>query len=359
MVDYVRRKRPRIIADFAAGDGNLLTAAQERWPDATIIATDLSARKVRSLCHRFPHWQVDTCDFLRAASKSSLLSTMINKIDVILLNPPFSCRGGRRYVVSVSEEPVHCSIALAFVLSSVPLLADGGQLIAILPAGCLTSQKDQIARELLHKLGVVRVIGSNGRNTFSGCFPHTVIAQFVKKEGSFVRKPTTISAAARSEYGTKVHLVRGRVPMHSLNGKRPTLALPLVHSTQLRSAGIDLSAHVADAKFRRVSGPAVLMHRVGLPNVKKVVLYKRAQPVVLSDCVIALRCTTLHNSRRLLKKIKDNWSLFEQTYGGTCAPYTTVEGLVSVLTRLGFKVTVETSKRSGKKGNSRGSRSRI
>lgn len=344
MVRFVRCRAPLKIADFAAGDGGLLSIAQQKWSRASCTALDIAPYAVRRLRKAFPTWSLGQCDFLKPNSrrKSKHLCDSLNTFDVILLNPPFSCRGGRRHRVDVQDDWIECSLGFAFVLIAVEYLKNHGELIAILPASCMTSQKDREARQWLNENGLLEILSSNGRNTFAGCYPHTVILRFTKKR---MQKQQSVEQSPKSSVTSgfrRIQLIRGLTQMHSVEGTSGK-SLPFVHSTELRKDGVDISKRQASCAGRCVVGPAVLMHRVGLPSVDKVVLYGLATPIVLSDCVIALQCASKRESLTLLSTIRDNWSTFEATYGGTCAPYTTVKGLASALETLGYNVTIGSS----------------
>jgi len=47
-------QRPNIVADFAAGSGELLKAAALKWPSAKIIAVDIDKGTVRKLRRKQP-----------------------------------------------------------------------------------------------------------------------------------------------------------------------------------------------------------------------------------------------------------------------------------------------------------------
>ena len=87
-------------------------------------------------------------------------------------------------------------------------------------------------------------------------------------------------------------------------------------------------------RYRTISGPAILIPRVGRPSVSKVVLIGE-EKVVLSDCVIALRTTPPGSEVELAREIKRNWLTFQQIYGGSCAPYTTIRRIREMLLELG------------------------
>jgi len=101
-----------LIADFAVGSGELLIAACERWPLASIVATDIDRVETQLLKKQNSGWQIGRCDFLNPKSKnaSPILRKLVDRINLILLNPPFSCRGGKRVVAMASGTSVKCSL---------------------------------------------------------------------------------------------------------------------------------------------------------------------------------------------------------------------------------------------------------
>jgi hypothetical protein len=338
---------PAIIADFAAGDGQLLKVAREKWPQSTIVATDISKSSVALMRRSEPDWHVGLCDFLSRTSRdrSRTLSKIKGKVSLALLNPPFSCRGNARVIVNFNGHEIRCGMAMAFVLISITYLSADGQLIAVLPAGCIQSQKDATAWEAVRKMCHVKVVGKNGHKTFSGCSPKTVIVRLkMRPVGSTARRrsSTVINnghIARRRKIA--VCIFRGKLSMHELNGNKAKQTLPLIHSTELEKTGVNLLRRQVDAKLKSVRGPAVLIHRVGLPDVNKILPYLDQNPIVLSDCVIALKCGTADEARVVKTAMVKNWEKIEQRYGGTCARYITVDSLHELLNSFGFDATVE------------------
>ena len=86
-----------IVADFAAGSGELLLAAASVWPTATMVATDIDSRAVCNVRKISNSWRTGVCDFLNPRSRRSspVLRSLKRRTNLVLLNPPFSCRGGK------------------------------------------------------------------------------------------------------------------------------------------------------------------------------------------------------------------------------------------------------------------------
>jgi hypothetical protein len=344
---------PSYIADFAAGDGELLKAAQEKWPQSTIIATDINNSSVALLRRTKTAWQVGLCDFLNPKSRgrSSILSSIKGKVSLVLLNPPFSCRGNTKITVDFNGTEIKCSLALAFVLTSIPFLAPDGQLVAVLPAGCLQSQKDASAWEAIRKVCRVEEVGRNGHRTFSGWSPKTVIVrlEMLPAGNKTKRKKDSRNNGHKARRrNIAVSLYRGKISMHTLNGNKTRKRVPLIHSTELEKTGLNLLRRHVSVKLKSIVGPAVLMQRVGRPNVNKILLYFNKQPIALSDCVIGIKCKTFDEAQVIKATLVRNWKKIEQKYVGTCASYITLDSLCELLHSFGFEATVDQSKSNHK-----------
>lgn len=338
---------PAIIADFTAGDGQLLKAAHEKWPQSSIVATDINKSSVALMRRTEPDWHVGLCDFLSITSRnrSGILPEIKGKVSLVLLNPPFSCRGNASVIVNFNGTEIRCGVALAFVLISITFLSSDGQLIAVLPAGCLQSQKDAEAWEAVRKICHVKVVGKNGHRTFFGWSPKTVIVRLkMRPAGNKSRRRINISRNNGHQVRRPkiaVSVFRGKISMPELNGNKAKETAPLVHSTELEKNGVNLSRRRVDAKLKSICGPAVLIQRVGRPDVSKILPYFDETPIILSDCVIALKCGTLDEARVVKTTMVENWEKIERMYGGTCARYITVDSLCELLHSFGFEATVD------------------
>ncbi len=348
MVSALDRRKYRYVADFAAGDGALLRAARESSVDSTFIATDACSKIVASLRKREPSWQVGRCNFLNPLSRAQCraINGLTGKISLILLNPPFSCRGGAAWPIKVGGNLVRCSLALAFLLSALDFLASDGELIAVLPAGSPESEKDRRAWQHIRSRGVVELLGTNGLRTFTGCFAKTVLVRFRQAgNANFQTLPGATRARRQlSSRGVAVTVSRGRVQMPSMTPADAGDGLPFVHSTELHSDGLDLLHRRIARVSNCITGPAVLVHRVGQPSKSKIALYLSKAPIVLSDCVIALRVGTTRHAKILQTKLLRSWDLWRARYSGTCAPYVTIERIKTVLRDLGFSPNCDQDK---------------
>jgi predicted RNA methylase len=336
MVGAVRLRSVKTIADFAAGHGALLLGAAKRWPAAAMIAADIMPGSVRALS-RMPSCRASRCDFLshRSRAHAWALADAQGRVDLVLLNPPFSFRGGAHERVVLQGRPLRCSRPLAFVLNAMVFLRSGGELIALLPAGSVSSQKDESAWKALAEIGTISVLGYQKRGSFPNCAASTAIVRVVKshkiRRHRASRRAVAVSAAQR----VSVTLLRGTTPMFSL---RPGDAngMALVHTTDL---GGPLNGNLRRTVRggRSLCGPAVLLPRVGNPSLRKLHLHLDAtQALLLSDCVFALCCASAADARLVESIVRSNWSAVAGAYKGTCAPYLTIEGLKVALRRMGI-----------------------
>ena len=123
--------------------------------------------------------------------------------------------------------------------------------------------------------------------------------------------------------------------MHTLSRRRNGEWLPLFHSKDLGTDdGIGKSGLVRSEA--RISGPGVLLPRVGQPSASNLSVLPPGRELALSDCVIALLTGTVAEAAILKGEIALRWPQIELAYGGTCAKYITIEMLGVILRRCGF-----------------------
>ena len=338
------------VADFAAGSGELLLAARSVWPTATIVATDIDSRAVRNLRKISDRWQAGVCDFLNPRSRQSspVLRTLKRRTNLVLLNPPFSCRGGKRVSAILGGVSSRCSTGLAFVVNSIDYLAEGGELISLLPLGSLTSEKDATTWSLIRRMGEAQVLQTNGLRTFARAAVRTAVVRFQKNRNCVKNEHLAVLAtgvASCQKSHTTVRIVRGTTQMNKIH--RITVcsdSVPLIHSTHLQEFTVSSCYAVRSRLGRKAIGPMVLLPRVGQPSRKKVVQYLYTDAFVLSDCVIALMCPNPEKAVLLWNDLQSNWSLLEREYVGSGARYITNRRLSALLSRLGYFPSVVSSK---------------
>ena len=346
LADYMAslvRGTPDVIADFASGDGALLSAARRRFPGAALIATDVCESTIEAVKSNFLEVHTSACDFLaiEAREKNATLREARGLISVVLMNPPFSCRGGRKSLASIGGKTVPCSQAMAFVATALTYLAVRGEIIALLPAGCLDAEKDHLIWKAIRSIAEVEVLSSHGHKTFDDCSPRTCVVRIRK---AFKARASAVEVGhtefRNASANGSVRVFRGRLQMHSAVPTAANNGVSLVHSTQLQNTKlIESNVKVARHKCDVITGPAVLIPRVGLPKRSKLVRLKARKAVILSDCVIAICCDSEVSAERLLAKLTLYWPAVERAYGGTGAPYLTIRKLTGLLFGMNYTVT--------------------
>jgi hypothetical protein len=325
LVESLPSRAFRSAVDFAAGDGALLKAVARAHPRCKIVALDIDPFVVRRLRREHSKWDVFQGDFLDRRAWKPGLRAVSGSIDLAILNPPFSCRGGARHMLVMGEDSIACSLACAFLLQTTTFLAENGVVAFLMPAGFPGSQKDAAARAWLRERGKLTFTELHGRGTFDECFPAVVAGTFVAGAG-VARSRLRLVPPRPSEWT----LVRGTLQVREANESRR--GARFVHSTHLLGGTLDVARCSRVGNGRRfVGGPAVLLPRVGNPTMKKVTVYAGRDEIVPSDCVIALRCRSIAHAEETRAIIHENWARLERSYQGTCAKFITMDRLSAFL----------------------------
>ena len=255
-----------------------------------------------------------------------------SKCDVIFLNPPFSQRGGSTYNSFFGELIISSSIAFAFIINSLNFLKDDGELIAILPASCLTSEKDLNARKFIYRYFSMSVDSALSHKTFDKCSVHTVCVRIVKKNNQY----TTKENKDVSIYHTlpSLQLFRGKLSIYNSVNVTRSEGFPLIHTTNLKEKYLSPKLHCTSYVFKpnsTISGPCLLVPRVCKPSFNKISIYSHPDSIVISDCVISISLIeeNFYSIEELYEFIYNNWNSFRTIYHGTCAQYTTLKLLQS------------------------------
>ena len=330
--------RPKLIADLAAGNGELLLPAERAWPTAKFVATDIDHGAIRRLARLRPSWTVGRCDLRSPRSRGSChaLKKILNSATLLLLNPPFTCRGGTRFLVPTPTGPLSASTAMSFILIATNYLAHAGHIVCVLPLGCLHSEKDAQAWNCLKSRFTVDVLA----NCPTGTFPQTAANTVLVHLSPSPSQEATIPPPSRTTLNTTprlhVRLVRGCCPMHRL--RHETTKPPLVHYTDIRNGTVELNGRHGFGEFRCVDGPAVLIPRVGQITTAKVAILDTQLSVMLSDCVIALKPLRPENVEPLRHRLVTNFACLQSQYVGTGAPFITLDRLHQLLGTIGVQV---------------------
>lgn len=335
---------PPIAADFAAGEGALLKAIRRRWPKCKLRATDIDARAVNRLRAELPKSSsVGVCDFFNTKSRarSPVVGRRRAHFPFIFLNPPFSSRG-RRTVVQFEETTLLCSRALAFVALSLEYVSADGRLIALLPSSCFTSERDAGALRVINKSYIVKILSTPEPARFVGCSVDVVVVQFQRRKVR-LRLGGNGTNIQRFDAGIKLQLqaavTRGHVAMPDAATHRVGRGHPLVHTTSLRNGKIIFDQGHVSQRLKSFAGPIILISRVGRPTTGKLCLYVECKPIVLSECIIAIKGHSASATRILFSLLQTQSRLLMQCYVGSCAKYLTIARLTEFLSSFGVTVT--------------------
>ena len=330
MVDVIpRRVSPATIADFASGKGALLRVAEARWPKATILANDADARVAAKLRHTNPGWLISCSDFLCDPSvRTSRINAFRKKVDLALINPPFSQRGIKPISWSDGDIELRAGLATVFVLRALAFLSNRGVLVAVLPDGCLTSIRDSHAWGHIRNRYHVEILRDNNRSSFHGVSARTSLVRIALADEGFAAEKNACST------DRLIGLVRGRCQMHVLHKYRSKAGVPLVHSSQLLDGKVDLERPEKILFPQKIRGPAVLFPRVGQVTPGKVSILQSNVEVVLSDCVLGLTCRDERHARTIRQQLLNSWPDFVAQYRGTGAPYITLDRASHILSAI-------------------------
>jgi predicted RNA methylase len=335
---------PESVADFAAGDGELLRAAVDRWPSVNCIATDVDDQVVDLLGRTHPEWSSSCCDFLSFESRDSNSDLLKNKelLQLITLNPPFSIKGKEFHKIEIAGNKAKCSPALAFVIEATKYLTKDGQLVAILPFGLVHSEKNDYALRLLKKYNGFEIVKTYEKGGFTNCNPKTAIVRLTAKIESSLssdnidnNKIDKLKLSTIAEAIVSIH--RGGVPNNNdFEGRLKKY--PFIHTTNLKNNKIiDINRHTDDM-HKKFCGPGIILPRVGRPSIEKVVLIENSDVFVLSECLFMVECKTLHDAKTMYLHILNNWNTFINSYSGTCASYISLKGFSRYLSNSNFIV---------------------
>ncbi|WP_175838593.1 class I SAM-dependent methyltransferase [Burkholderia anthina] len=326
LLSFASRDEPSLVADFACGEGSLLLAAKRRWPNAGVLANDISRATISKVRKQRPEWQYSCADFLNPLSiRSSALRHYHGKVDLVVINPPFSRRDRRTYPVELSGAHVSATVATAFLANCIRYLSFDGSLLAVLPDGCLVSRQDSMVWEELRRMFKIEVIRDNSRSAFARVRARTCLVRLTRDVGELPQVFDDIVSDA-------VSVIRGSCQMHARQRSRALAAGALVHTTHLKGGAVLDSAERVEGKS--IQGPALLFPRVGLVTPDKLCILEGGRRIVLSDCVLAVRCRSVSAARAMRTRILDAWPAFAASFRGTGAPYITVERASNVLSRI-------------------------
>jgi len=318
---------PKIVADFAAGHGSLLNASCQKWPEAKILANDICGESC-SILKKNKKWLISKSNFLNSRSRSNAnYSKYIGSVDLVILNPPFSVRkrDWLSWFNKKNNKTIKASYSAIFILLSLSYINDDGMILAILPSGSLDSQRDSSAWDFIKEYHSVNVIKTNHNKAFRNVTANTIIV-LIKK----LKEKPLINIEQRTSvvYSNNFEIFRGSLPVYKAHFV--TKGIPYIHTTNILNGQVEINSYVSNKKSL-ISGPAVLISRVGKFNLNKIGLLHKTQMVSISDCVFSITHVDENKTISLFNKLKDDFERLQNLYTGTGAQHLTKKNLSEFL----------------------------
>jgi hypothetical protein len=334
------------ILDPTAGTGSLLSAAERRFGrSAKLFGIDSDEQAHMALQAASGVTSSSRADFLnhRAVASTRVFRHLSRYgLDWVVLNPPFSYRGSGGVLASLDGCTVRLPTALAFVWRSMSAIRPKAGIVALLPAGVLTSERGLRFMSWASKSWEISEPMHLGGKVFAKATVDVVLIRFDRKRVSdtgipFVdRQLPPLVPALPADVCSCVEVIRGRVPVARMLGS-DTGSTRFVHTREIALAA-DGQSSASEAGLRwSTSGLLLVLPRVGNPTSFRVRIVDG--PVILSDCVYALRFASVANRQWLEREIGHQLPDLLSRYTGSGAKHLTIPMLLEFLNKLGSRPT--------------------
>ncbi len=338
-----------LAVDPAAGSGALLASLARRGREHLLpVAMDSDPDVVSELRVRHPTWTVSAADSLSRRSRVSSKAWRLTQemgVEVVLLNPPFSYRGGPSTSVAFGDFSGRLSPAAEFLVMALTELRPRYGIVAIMPDGVVNGQKYESFWEEVRRTHRVRTLSQLNNSSFAGvrasCSLLEIVSREVGEHEEAVNAPDTLNQSLRlsdviETSGCRcIEVIRGRVPRHRVHAEVGATA-PYIHTTHVNGHALVQGTERAPTRLAS-RGPFVVLPRIGYPKDKVAVV--GPDPVVLSDCLIALRPVAC-SPDDLAGHVRASLGRLARQYTGTGAPYITVDRLTRFLSQAGWHPVV-------------------
>lgn len=331
------RVTPQTIMDPAVGDGSLLRAASERWPTAQVVGLDVDRNQLERTRADNREWSLGRVDMFspRSRAASALWRSAGLGLDLVLLNPPFSYRGGRSRRVTYEGDTFALTPASAFVALALTRLGPGGELLALLPAGVRSLERDAAFWSSVGEAREVETVAEYASTAFSGTRTRSILVAIRPRTAGRPAEVFDLPVHPRA----CVELVRGRVPVHRLSEtKGSATTSPFLHTRDLEALVGVAETGVQAPSSLATGGPFLTLPRVGRVRAAHVKVVTSPDAVVLSDCVFAMRAETGEVLTLLQAALLADLQVLQDMYVGGCAPYLTIRRLNHFLSLRGYCV---------------------
>lgn len=329
LVRASRLENPKTIADFCAGTGNLLAAAIERWPDASVYANDID----KSVFASIDGVAWSCLDFLSPDFFDEHPECWPKKFELVLLNPPFCFERQKFTRISEGNRDLICSVAFAFLLKALAQLEKGGELLAVMPTSTIRSDRDRNARSYLEHYYDCTIISAPSYDRFPGLDVSTYLVA-IRPKMSAARMQEKLSVLPDHQRDWSV--TRGRISIRRSDRVASSSIHGWIHTTSIRSSRVALRYElpmgnvVKDQVF--LPKGALVIPRVGKVKFSNIAMTTRSE--ILSDCLLGLSFKNPELAASVLCAIRDDFEALRRLYEGTGAPYITKHKLSEFVTYL-------------------------
>lgn len=322
LVSYITEKDIYNVVDFCVGDGILLKAVRNRLTSVSLYGTDISPDVIKKNKEENFNWILNVCNFRDDNSIKKVQFLRQTKFDLIMFNPPFTCKGSVFERINIEGIEYKVSTAMMFIMKSLEFLSPTGGIYAILPISCVYSQKDRDAWRFLQTKYNACILEEPKRVYFGKkCSPNIVLV-YIGNTKKKIQQSNNLSDFKKLSVDS---VIRGHIRMQNLTYSTSKKAPRLIHTSNIRNGKLVDTRRVAFNIQQSIKGYGVVIPRVCNPNPNKIALLDGQHNYILSDCVIVLKTSTKENAVQVKDFIIKNWISFESIYKGTGAQYTTLE----------------------------------
>jgi hypothetical protein len=221
---------------------------------------------------------------------------------------------------------------MCFMLDALASIRIGGVIAAILPAGIIDRDADQPGWDLIRSCSDVRVLSPRQAHDWP-CEVEVVFAVVRKIHEISLGKAGLEIKQCNGAPSGKWRVVRGGV-RNQKSRVCSQSGLPFIHTTNMIDGELVGLKLIETNGKSVISGPGILIPRVGVPNVRKVTNFELATDAVISDCVFFVSTNSAKSAKKLREQIAANWASFETAYLGSCARHITRLRLEKLLNEL-------------------------
>lgn len=355
LVACIESRKPKVLLELGSGSGSLCSAAANRWRNAQLVTVDVDRQVAESLASegagqvgKHSHFVHDALD----EALSDKIGLRLGTVDVAVCNPPYIRPRWRSDFGKILEDaglsgalasPYDAGADLLFLAQNLRLLRRNGKLGLILPDGLMTAERFGGVRQALLRQHMVEQVVQLPRGVFKGTEAQTYLAVLSKMAGETdqvklqqmapdgrLSEPIEVAqdlAAKRLDYtyyarpriqgrsdgqqripvGTALtDVVRGSVCSSAISA----FAAPVFHLGDFADRAQGMAVRIVPKRFAlstRAAKVAVSQARLALPGDILVARVGRGLerhlalvvygPVVISDCIFALRTTDQHRER--------------------------------------------------------------